>query len=102
MAEAFVRVIQEYKPSKPSVKLQNSLRARHIEILVAEWKQTGFVGLGDGRKFWPNALRILARRHRGEFLLDLAALAPLIEHLGGEATLRETYFAVRDATQWWP
>jgi hypothetical protein len=32
----------------------------------------------------------------------LAALAPLVVHLGGREAIAETFRAVRDVTRWWP
>ena len=37
-----------------------------------------------------------------ELLEDLAALAPLIAHLGGRPAVEATALAIRDAAEWWP
>jgi hypothetical protein len=44
----------------------------------------------------------LATRTRANMFSDLAALMPVIIHLGTEDTPHEIYEAVRDVTTWWP
>jgi hypothetical protein len=47
-------------------------------------------------------LHALACCRRDALLCELAALAPLIAHLGGTQAVGETLLAVRDVAQWWP
>jgi hypothetical protein len=49
-----------------------------------------------------NSLVILSHRTRADLFSDLAALMPVIIHIGDEDTPREIYSAVRDVTTWWP
>jgi hypothetical protein len=44
----------------------------------------------------------LSQRGRANLLSDIAALMPIIFHLGTDDTPREIYAAVRDVTAWWP
>jgi uncharacterized protein (DUF3820 family) len=48
------------------------------------------------------SLAELSRRTRANLFSDLAALMPVILHLGTEDAPREIYEAVRDVTTWWP
>jgi hypothetical protein len=43
-----------------------------------------------------------SQRTRADLFSDLAALMPIIIHLGTDDTPREIYQAVRDVTTWWP
>lgn len=57
---------------------------------------------GFQRHLWPEMLHPLAEIPRHELLDDLAALVPLIEHLGSQAAIEEFFYALRDVTTWWP
>jgi hypothetical protein len=47
-------------------------------------------------------LDALAQHPRDELLANLAALVPMIEHLGGQVAIEEFFYALRDVTTWWP
>jgi hypothetical protein len=75
-------------------------RAELLAEIASAWKAIGFAELRDGRDVWRKTLHALARHRRPELLNDLAALAPLIVHVGGTAALAETFRAVRDVSRW--
>jgi len=54
------------------------------------------------QSLWPETLHTLVQRSRDELLEDLAALVPLIEHLGGQSAIEDFFYALRDVTTWWP
>jgi hypothetical protein len=51
---------------------------------------------------WREVLHRWARLPREELMRALAATAPLIVHLGGQAALREGVIAIDDVCRWWP
>jgi hypothetical protein len=68
--------------------------------IIGIWHELQFKGIGMQQ--WTRALYVLACNPRQELLDDLAALLPLIEHLGGQAAIEDFYYALRDVTTWWP
>jgi hypothetical protein len=51
---------------------------------------------------WRETLPILARRSRRDLLMDLGALSPIIEALGGHEAAALTFSAIQDVARWWP
>ncbi len=51
---------------------------------------------------WSETLSMTARRARPDMLVDLQALVPVIQTLGGSKALVETFQAVQDVGRWWP
>ncbi len=70
------------------------------EEVISTWQEMHFVNFKTS--MWKDALHSLARHPRKDLLGDLAALAPLIEHLGGQSAMEEFFYALRDVTTWWP
>lgn len=50
---------------------------------------------------WRETLPALATRTRENLLEDLGALAPVIQILGGEESVAETFHAIQDVGRWW-
>lgn len=92
-----------HKLADISFSTNNALegRADIYNRVIQLWKESRFNGF-QVQLLWPETLHDLADRPRSELLDDLTALLPLIEHLGGQEAVVETYKAVRDVTQWWP
>jgi len=63
------------------------------------WQPLAYKGLQSS--IWSNTLHKMASRRRGALLRDIGALAPLIEHLGGKAAIKEVFYAIRDVVRWW-
>ncbi len=74
----------------------------YVEQFISAWQEDNFDGLTPHLPVWSEALRILSRARRDDLLITLAALAPLINHLGGPAAVGETVAAIRDVGRWWP
>lgn len=51
---------------------------------------------------WQRALHTLAARSRQDLLVDVRALEPVINALGGEEAVVETFRAIQDVGRWWP
>lgn len=51
---------------------------------------------------WGKALAALASNTRAEFLVDLGALAPVLDRLGGPEAVVGVRDAIRDTGRWWP
>jgi hypothetical protein len=68
--------------------------------IISSWGKQRFHGFQ--LQLWSETLHALARRPRNELLDDLAALVPLIEHLGGQSAIEDFFYALRDVTTWWP
>lgn len=51
---------------------------------------------------WCETLHILASRTRGNVLLDIQALAPVIAALGGKEALFATAQAIIEVGRWFP
>jgi hypothetical protein len=51
---------------------------------------------------WCNILPFLANRVRADLLVDLIALAPVIDTMGGSEAVVETFHAIQDVRRWWP
>jgi hypothetical protein len=76
------------------------LRNELLDSLMATWITIGFAGLT--KPMWCTQLHKLARERRREFMEDLAAMAPLIRHLGGQEALVVLVQVICESTSWWP
>jgi hypothetical protein len=56
----------------------------------------------DCEAVWTDTLHCLAGRKREDMLSDLAALAPIIRHIGGFQAIESVIDSVRTVVQWWP
>jgi hypothetical protein len=61
-----------------------------------------FVKSEDCEALWTDTLHRLAGRKREDMLSDLAALAPVIRHIGGSQAIESVIDSVRTVVQWWP
>jgi hypothetical protein len=50
---------------------------------------------------WHEMLHTLSGRTRADLLTDLRVLAPVIQKLGGESAIEETFHAIQDVEKWW-
>lgn len=84
-----------------TLEISSIYRADMLTQIILKWERIGFVGFNDGQKVCSQTLHILAGYPRSELLNGLAALAPLIIHLGGTAAIEETINAISDVSRWW-
>jgi hypothetical protein len=67
--------------------------------LLSEWKK---LPGQQSYSLWITMLREGAEQHRQGLLAELRCLLPIIESLGGETALMETFCAIEDVGKWWP
>jgi hypothetical protein len=83
-------------------RISASLKNHVLNELIAGWRTLNFKGLGRGSQLWCDVLHHHARKPRDELLRDLAAMAPLILHLGGQRAMDEAFEAMLEVMEWWP